>query len=133
MIGSIVVVDDEPNIASLLQEILTAVGFDTDISHTGKDALHNLLDNDYEIVICDIRMPEMDGFHIYREVCHSYPNLKDRFILTTGDVADPKAKQFAEKNKIQLVPKPFTRQNILESVFQCVKVDSNSLGMSMAS
>ncbi|MCA9445889.1 MAG: response regulator [Candidatus Omnitrophica bacterium] len=127
------VVDDEPNIASLLQEILTAVGFDTDISHTGKDALHNLLDNDYEIVICDIRMPEMDGFHIYREVCHSYPNLKDRFILTTGDVADPKAKQFAEKNKIQLVPKPFTRQNILESVFQCVKVDSNSLGMSMAS
>ncbi len=118
------VVDDEANIASLLQEILGYVGFETDIANSGKEALHKLLDNDYEVVICDLRMPEMDGQNIYREICHSHPSLKDRFILTTGDVADPNAKQFAERNDIQLVPKPFTRQGILEAVFLCVEEES---------
>ena len=127
------VIDDEANIASLLQEILGYVGFITDISNSGKDALHKLLDNEYEVVICDLRMPEMDGRHIYREICHSHSTLKDRFILTTGDVADPNAKQFAERNGIQLVPKPFTRQSILEAVFLCVEEESKPTGLSLAS
>lgn len=127
------VIDDEPTIASLLQEILDTVGFQTDVAHSGKEALHRLEDRDYEVVICDLRMPEIDGREIYREIRQSRVRLKDRFILTSGDVADPQARQFAERNGIQLVPKPFTRQHILEAVFQCVQNRTTQTSLSLAS
>src|SRR5205823_3387173 len=82
---TILVVDDESEIASLLAEMLTAAGHRVDTVTDGVAALEKLAERPYDVILSDLRMPGLDGPALYREVERRYPHLVSRFAFLTGD------------------------------------------------
>ncbi|MDA4117172.1 MAG: response regulator [Thaumarchaeota archaeon] len=64
----ILVVDDEPDITSSLKVGLERHGFEVDVYNDPKRALADYKPGRYDVVFLDIRMPQMNGFELYREL-----------------------------------------------------------------
>ena len=83
--GRILVVDDEPDVNTTLREVLEQNGFKVDSFEDPLLALENFKAHLYDLVILDIKMPEMNGFSLYREIKRSDNYLKICF-LTAGEM-----------------------------------------------
>jgi len=68
MLGRILIVDDEPLVLDVLTEVLTSAGCEVSQAARGQTALDLLDQQPCDIVLCDIRMPQMDGFALLREI-----------------------------------------------------------------
>ena len=89
--GRILVVDDEPEIAALLKERLSADGLTVSTASSGRRAVRTLEAGGIDAVISDLRMPDMDGGALADEIGRRWPHLAGRVLLMTGDAlgADP--------------------------------------------
>ena len=61
----------------------------------------------YDLILCDVRMPELDGPSLYRLVERQQPHLCPRFIFLTGDTLEPATQAFLEASGAPCLPKPF--------------------------
>jgi len=77
---SILVVDDNPSMAKALEDILNFKGFETYAANSGAKALEILRKHPVDILLTDVKMPEMNGAELYRETRKSYPNLTTLFM-----------------------------------------------------
>jgi putative two-component system response regulator len=77
----LLVVDDEEFLRAILRERLETAGFSVDEAQNGKEALAKLGKGDYSILLTDIRMPEMDGIALLREVSRRFP-VTARIVMT---------------------------------------------------
>lgn len=66
--AKILVIDDEKNIRNTLQEILEYEKFEVDLAASGPEGLELFKENKYDIVLCDIKMPEMDGIEVLENI-----------------------------------------------------------------
>ena len=80
----LLIVDDEADIAHTLASHFRFTGYETDIASNGREALRKLAVESVEVVITDIKMPEMDGIDLLREIKRLYP--MTRVIVITGQV-----------------------------------------------
>ena len=71
----ILVVDDESILRSLLEKILKKEGYEVLLAASGKEAIEILECEKADIIISDIKMPEMDGFALLRAVKEKYPSI----------------------------------------------------------
>ena len=85
----ILVVDDELIVLELLAEVLAAEGHTVDMADSGRAALEILAQQPVELVISDVRMPEMDGLGLHREIEQRFPALGRLVIWMTGGSPDP--------------------------------------------
>ena len=83
---SVLIVDDNPEMASAMRDILVFEGFDTFVVSSGAKALQILHDHPVDILLTDVIMPEMDGVELYRRTRQAYPKLIT--ILMTAYAAD---------------------------------------------
>jgi CheY-like chemotaxis protein len=92
--GRVLVVDDEPEIAALLRERLTADGLTVTTASSGRRALATLESGAVDAVVSDLRMPDMDGAALAMEIRRRWPDLAGRILLITGDAlgADPEGR-----------------------------------------
>ncbi len=79
---TVLVVDDESMLRRLLEKVLKKEGYNVHLAPSAKDALDILRDNTVDIMISDIRMPEMDGFALLKAVKADYPDVG--IIMMTG-------------------------------------------------
>lgn len=105
--GRALVVDDEPDLADLLAEILAQDGFEVEVADGGRSALDRLAGRDYDLVISDLRMPDMDGPALYRVLERDRPELAARMLFVTGDTLSPDASAFIEAVGRPVIEKPF--------------------------
>jgi DNA-binding NtrC family response regulator len=112
----ILVVDDEPGIAGVLVEVLQLDGHVVETVDNGEAALGKLAVGEYDLILSDIRMPDLDGPALYREVERLCPDLLRRFIFLTGDVMSPETAQFLLQTAVPCLSKPFTLEMIREVV-----------------
>ncbi|HSA80793.1 MAG TPA: PAS-domain containing protein [Geminicoccaceae bacterium] len=103
----ILVVDDEADVRSFLAELLRIDGHEVTVAKSGKEALVRLAEQDYGAIICDLRMPEMDGPELYAALAHEHPWLLSRIIFTTGDVLSEPSRRFLEACQRPCLEKPF--------------------------
>src|SRR5216683_2268415 len=75
----ILVVDDEADIVNLLVEILTREGHQADTAPNGSAALTLVEGHEYDLILCDLRMPVLDGPGFYRELQRRRPRLPKPF------------------------------------------------------
>ena len=108
----ILVVEDEPSIADLLKAVIEGVGFDVDTAEDALSAIDKLQNKDYDLIISDMRMPNMDGKGLFRVVESIRPELLNRIIFITGDLVNPDTKKFFDENKCKFLAKPFTPTDI---------------------
>jgi signal transduction histidine kinase len=113
---SILVVDDEPQLAELLAEILGSAGYDVSTAASGHEALSRLESGSWDLVLCDLRMPGMDGPTLYHEVARRRPGLEQRFVFLTGDTMSGDARRFLEDVGRPHLTKPFELAEIERTV-----------------
>ena len=105
--ASILVVDDEAGIARALAYLLRRDGYRVDTAANGRLALAKLQEGSYDLVLCDLRMPELDGPGLYRVLEGCAPQLLSRFIFLTGDTLSPEAETFLKQTGVPRLIKPF--------------------------
>jgi two-component system NtrC family sensor kinase len=118
---AMLVVDDEPGIASALAHLLRRSGYAVDTAANGRLALDKLQGRTYDLILCDLRMPELDGPGFYRELEERYPQLRRRVIFLTGDTLSPAAREFLEKVGVARLSKPFRAAEVRWVVHQALQ------------
>ena len=103
----VLIVDDEPGIVDVLKQALDGKGFQTETAGNGAEALSCLALNEYDLIISDICMPEMNGEKLHAAIGERYPHLQDRIIFVTGDTVSPSSRNFLERSGARWLNKPF--------------------------
>ncbi len=116
----ILVVDDEPEIAAMLAEILEIEGADVTVAHDGELALALLDVASYDAVFSDLRMPGMDGIALYREIIRRRPELAGRLAFVTGDTLGSGLSGEIAVSGVPLVDKPFQPSEIRDLAVRLV-------------
>jgi PAS domain S-box-containing protein len=107
------VVEDEVALSEAVAAALADDGFVVDRAADGEEALAQLRMQLYDVVICDLKMPKVDGMMLFREVSASMPQIARRLIFVTGDVAGTDAGRFLEASGCRWIPKPFRLKDIV--------------------
>jgi len=93
----ILVADDEANIRLLLEEVLAEEGYQVITAATGREALRKILKEEFDLLIFDIKMPEMNGLELVEKIrelkketpviiCSAYKHLQDDYVVGTADI-----------------------------------------------
>ena len=111
--GSILVVEDEARLASAVVDALREAGYLVEHAPDGEAALERIAGQAFDGVICDLKMPRMDGKEFYRQLAAASPALAARVIFVTGDVAGTDAESFLEESGCRWLAKPFRLGELL--------------------
>ena len=112
----VLVVDDESVIAQLIADVLGGEGFEVDTAPHGLAALDRLANRTYDVILSDLRMPELDGFGLFREIERRYPDLLGRFVFITGTSEHTDYQGFIDDVKVPVLTKPFDMMNLVRIV-----------------
>lgn len=115
-LARVLVVDDEPEIAQLMRDMLESAGYEVATAESGAVALELLDMARFDAVVSDLRMPDMDGAALWREVRERQPELARRMLFVTGDTLSPGARQFLDQAGCDSMDKPFARADLLARV-----------------
>ncbi len=102
------VLDDEPLVRDLLNESLSFSGFTVDMCSSADEALEKIGENDYDLIISDIKMPGMDGKAFYGHVKRIKPHAAGRIVFISGDSSNPETQKFLRQTGNMYIRKPFT-------------------------
>ena len=114
----VLVADDEPEVASLVAEMLTEDGHTVETVTSGRTALERLTARSYDVIVSDIRMPDLDGIEFYRALQERAPAACARLIFLTGDTLDPLLGEFLRGSGRPCVAKPFTTEQLRRAMAQ---------------
>ena len=112
---AVLVVEDEAALGAAVAESLQDSGFVVDRASDGLEALERLREKPYDLIICDLKMPRLDGTQFYRELELSQPEMVRRIMFVTGDVAGTEAERFLEETGCRWLAKPFRLKDLLRA------------------
>jgi two-component system NtrC family sensor kinase len=101
------VVDDEPAVGEAIAEILASDGFGVEAVQDGRTAMQRLASRDFDVVFCDLRMPDPDGPAILRWLRQARPALAERLVFVTGDRLGIEADALLAGTGRPVIEKPF--------------------------
>lgn len=125
---TILVVDDEPEVAEVLAETLALDGHEVETAANGVVALDKLRERDYDVILSDLRMPWLDGPGLYKELERSHPDLLHRMVFFTGDTLTPESRAFLERTRASAISKPFTLEGARQVVQKVLQAIGTSKG-----
>jgi len=107
------VIEDEAALGDAVAAALADEGFRPDRAENGEEALRRIRERHYDVIICDLKMPKVDGMAFFRDVSAKMPHIARRLIFVTGDVAGTEAERFLEESGCRWVPKPFRLKELV--------------------
>jgi signal transduction histidine kinase/ActR/RegA family two-component response regulator len=119
--GAILVIDDEPGIVQGLRRLLQRSGHGITTAANGYEGLAALAAGAYDVILCDMRMPDLDGPGFYREVERRYPHLRSRVIFLTGDVLSAEGQAFFAQGACPRLVKPFKAEEVRRVIQQVLE------------
>ena len=101
--------------------ILEQDGFAVDTVKDGDAALAQVSRSEYELLVCDWKMPGLSGPQLYERIAESNPEAASRLIFMTGDVVSDSFQKFLRQHTKRCLSKPFSVQELRHSigVFLC--------------
>ncbi|TFH01684.1 MAG: response regulator [Calditrichales bacterium] len=114
----ILCVDDETVILDSFRKILVLDGYSIDTVERGREVLALIQRNHYDFVFVDIKMPEMDGVEVTKQVKHVRPDID--VIIITGYASVDTAVETMKHGAMDYVEKPFTEDELLEMTKKCL-------------
>jgi PAS domain S-box-containing protein len=103
----VLVVDDEATSAQLMDDALSNLGCDTTVTFDGSEAIIHILAAKFDEIICDYRMPDVDGLAVYRWLKENKPAMLPRFVLATGDILSQEIHDELHFDGIPILAKPY--------------------------
>ena len=117
---SILVVDDEPEIRETLSEILTVARHRVSTVASGREALERMAAERYDVVLTDIRMPDLDGRALYEEISRRWPERAGSVVFVTGDTLASAMREFVTDSGRPVIEKPFLPNEVRRVVTELV-------------
>ena len=114
--ASILVVEDEAALAAAVIDSLRDAGYVVEHAADGEQALIRVRARTYDAVVCDLKMPRLDGKSFFKTLSSTAPGMKKRVIFVTGDVAGTDAEEFLEQSGCRWLAKPFRLADLLRTV-----------------
>lgn len=116
--SKILIVDDEELIRSTLKEILEYEDHDVSTAENGKEGLDKILAEDFDVVLCDIKMPKMDGMEVLSAALEQKP--ETQFIMISGHGTIDTAVEATRKGAFDFIQKPPDLNRLLVSIRNAV-------------
>jgi CheY-like chemotaxis protein len=116
--GRILLIDDDENILKILNKVLSQEKFDLDIAASGREAILKLGREDYDLILSDVRMPELDGKGLFAFLEANLPEYKKRVIFLTGDTGNRETRDFLEKTGCPYLTKPLEIPTLVHMLYQ---------------
>ena len=115
----VLIVDDEEDLRDLLEHILQSFGFEVKTADNGKIALDLFQEFQFDLVVSDIRMPQMDGLNFLKNLREIEGIIQPKFFFITGGMdVDSDTKRFMLENTDGFLVKPFRPAHIFEKISQ---------------
>lgn len=103
----VLVIEDEPTVADLIVDVLEEEGHRANAVSDGREGLEFLSRHSYDLVICDLRMPHLDGRLFFATLKRAGDRMRHRILFITGDTLTPSTLAFLNENRLPYVTKPF--------------------------
>jgi CheY-like chemotaxis protein len=116
----VLIVDDEPEVGALLADILSRDAAGIEVAASGQEALKLLAKREYDAILTDLRMPEMDGPELYRQIEQRWPQRARRVAFITGDALSPTVQTFLAGTGQPYLEKPFVPAEVRKVVQEIV-------------
>jgi CheY-like chemotaxis protein len=111
----VVVVDDEPLVGRSIRRALR--GHHIEVFSSGTEAIERLCSGEpFDVVFCDLMMPEVSGMDVFKRVTNQRPDLASRFVFMTGGAFTPEARAFLKETELACLDKPFELGQIRDLV-----------------
>ena len=110
--GRALVVDDEPELAAMLARFVSREGFQVEVAGGGREALERLGSSQFDLILSDLRMPDIDGPALHAWMVENRPELVSRLGFLTGDTLGPAAVRFLDQAERPVAEKPFTPESL---------------------
>jgi signal transduction histidine kinase len=114
--ASVLIVEDEAALAAAVADALRSAGYLVECAGDGEEALLKVASRAFDAVVCDLRMPRLDGKAFYKTLAAVSPGLARRVIFVTGDVAGTDAETFLEQSGCRWLAKPFRLADLLRTL-----------------
>src|SRR6202040_2711475 len=105
--GRILVVEDEATVAQLIVDVLQEEGHEAEAATDSQDGLTRIARKRYDLVVCELRMPRLDGPAFYDALVRAGSPIQDRIVFITGDTLAPRSLEFLESPRFPYLAKPF--------------------------
>ena len=110
--GRALIVDDEPDVAEVLEILAGRAGYTVDVAVNGQEAIELIMRQDYDVILSDLRMPQLDGPGLYSWLEREKPHLTQRIAFVTGDTLGDAAARFLNSSGRPVLEKPFSGKNV---------------------
>jgi len=115
-IRNILLLDDDRELADTLKQLLEANNFIVTLASNGVEGLREVMEMDFDVIVCDLMMPKMPGDMFYLAVQRVKPHLCSRFIFITGYVGNPKVDAFLETAQGAVLEKPIAIMDLVRTI-----------------
>ncbi len=121
----ILVIDDDPAHAEITAEVLSRVGYDVDTAHTGEDGLRMAGVGDYDSVLCDLKLPDIDGMEVLKRLKAHDADIE--VVIVTGYASVEKAVDALQTGAYSFLEKPVNRDALRNTIAKAVERRNLSL------
>ena len=118
--AGVLVVEDEVALGAAVAEALGDAGFSVERASDGLEALERVRARTFDLIICDLKMPRLDGAAFYRELESIDASMATRILFVTGDVAGTEAERFLEESGCRWLAKPFRLRDLLRTAGEMI-------------
>ncbi|HKW90257.1 MAG TPA: response regulator [Methylomirabilota bacterium] len=112
----ILVIEDEATLRDLITRILERLGYGVDTAADGFAAIPLIGQHDYDVVLSDLRMPQMDGPTLYREIQRIYPEVASRIVFMSAHTNLEEYVPFIREVRAPILGKPFDMKELRETL-----------------
>ena len=113
--ATVLVVEDEAALGAAVAEAMADAGFTVERAGDGVEALQRVKQQHFDLIVCDLKMPRLDGMAFYRELERDHPEMTRRILFVTGDVAGTEAERFLDEGGCRWLAKPFRLKDLLRA------------------
>ena len=116
----VLVIDDEKEVREVIADVLAMDGLDVQTASDGRAGLALLDRNVFDLIYCDLNMPEMDGLEFYDAVRRDHPNVLKRIVFVTAKGGSPEYGPFLRESGVLVLEKPVTLQQLRQMTVRMV-------------
>lgn len=116
----VLVAEDEPLVLDLFSRLLEQDGATVTLARDGEEAWSKILETDFDLIVADLRMPNLDGRALYERVVEERPSMVRRFVFATGDLVRQESLKFLEGLPNRILAKPLDVDNVRLVLVQAV-------------
>lgn len=120
-IKNILLLDDDSDFADALKDLLEAHNFVVTTAREGGTGLREVMEMDYDVIVCDMLMPGMPGDMFYLAVKKTKPQLANRFVFITGHRENPRVDSFLKSVDALVVFKPVLIEDLVRMIALVLK------------